>query len=172
MPTIEEIVEKHGRFMCTPEIWFAPRIPAAKVQGAIDSYAPGLATDAVLVLVDNTVWGGCGEGMCVTREYLYAKELFASPVKVKISEIKTPNFSKDGDLYVNGSKFVQLNLIKEDSRAKLCQLILELACGVETPGGGGLPLPTVPVRLGPQECLGCGAALGYGGVCLYCGHKL
>ena len=170
MPSIEEIVEKHSRLIYDERVWFSPRIPAAKVQGAIGSYGPGVAAVDVLVLVDNTVWGGCANGMLVTREYLYARDIMGSPRTFKISEIKTANLIDDDELFVNGNQFVNLNIT--DSQVKLCQLVLELACGVGKSGGGADPLPAVPVRLGPQECPGCGAALGYGGVCLYCGRKL
>ena len=132
MASVEEIVARHAGLIQDPKIWFAPRIPAAKVQGAIRSYAPGVAADAVLVLVDNTVWGGCGDGMLVTREHLYAHDMMEAPRTLRISEIKTANVigAFAPELFVNGSKFVTLNVIDihgQSNHVKLCQLVLDLA---------------------------------------------
>jgi hypothetical protein len=105
-PSVEEIVARHGAGIKDSRIWFAPNIPAKKLQGAIRSYASGVSPGDVLMLLDNTCWGGCGDGMLITRDRLYGHDVLESPKVIRISEIKTADtggFFGRG-VFINGSK--------------------------------------------------------------------
>lgn len=112
MPSNEEIIARHGAGIQDPKIWFAPNIPAKKLQGAIHSYAQTVYPDDVLMLVDNTIWGGCGDGMLITRDRLYAHDIAESGKVMGISEIKTVNVIGGfaPELFINASKFADLSL--------------------------------------------------------------
>jgi hypothetical protein len=82
--------------------------------------------------VDNTFWGGCGDGMLITRDRLYAHDMGESPKVMKISEIKTVNISSgffSNGLIINDIKFTTFNLPNTQSRTKLYRLVTELASG-------------------------------------------
>jgi hypothetical protein len=132
MPSVEEIVARHGAGIKDSKIWFAPNIPANKLQGALRSYAQTVSPSEVLMLLDNTMWGGCADGMLITGNRLYAHDIAGSSQTLQVSEIRNSSlvqgvFSRD--LYINGSKFVEINMIDAANCAKVCLLIAELGSG-------------------------------------------
>lgn len=177
MPSNEEIIARHGAGIQDSKIWFAPNIPGKKLQGAIHSYARTVHPDTVLMLVDNTIWGGCGDGMLITRDRLYAHDIADSGKVMGISEIKTVNvigvFAPE--LFINGSKFVTFNCIDihgQSNHVKICHLVTELASGFITSGSTATILSSFGMVSEAQECPGCGAAVRGLAVCGYCSRKL
>jgi hypothetical protein len=73
-------------------LFVKPQIPQKKFDGASSSYATGVSISDVLVLIDITVWGGAKEGMIVTSESIYFKELAHPPVCLPHSDIKSIAF--------------------------------------------------------------------------------
>jgi len=70
-------------------LFVRPGIPKKKYDNASSSYALGVSISDVLVLIDITVWGGAKEGMIVTSDSIYYKELAHPPVCISISEVKS-----------------------------------------------------------------------------------
>ena len=173
MPSVEEIVAKHRARIKDPAIWFTPNIPPKKLQGAIRSYAQAVSPGDVLMLVDNTVFGGCGDGMLITRDGLYAHYI-GGPKAISIQLIKTVNVV-DEDLFINGSKFANLLLVDTGGQAnhvKICWLVTELASGTVSTPPLVIAQPSGGIVSEVQECLGCGAAVRGLVVCVYCGRRL
>lgn len=178
MPSVEEIVARHGAGIKDSKIWFAPNIPANKLQGALRSYAPAVSPGEVLMLLDDTMWGGCADGMLITKDRLYAHDIADSSKVMAISEIKTVNlvggvFSQE--LFINGSKFVTFNCIDihgESNHVKICLLVTELGSGASPSVAATSALPSVGMVSEVQECPGCGATVRGLAVCSYCGRKL
>ncbi|WP_346796053.1 hypothetical protein R5M92_11325 [Halomonas sp. Bachu 37] len=56
------------------KVFVKPKIPAKKLLNAL-SYAPGVNPDEVLILVDDTVFGGAKDGFLVTREAIFCHEI-------------------------------------------------------------------------------------------------
>ena len=188
MPSNEEIIARHGAGIQDSKIWFTPNIPAKKLQGAIHAYAQTVYPDDVLMLVDNTIWGGCGDGMLITRDRLYAHDYGKSGKVVGIAEIRTVNvtgafaavLSYAAKLFINGNKFVTLNCIEiwpgrrynQSNHVKICRLVTELASGFITPGSTATVFSSFGMVSEAQECPGCGAVVRGLAVCSYCSRRL
>ena len=104
-------------------VYIAPNIPQSKLDGARRSYVPNyIDKDDILVLVDDTAFGGAGDGFVITHDAVYSHEIFMDPVTVyfhKFSEIK---YNKH-EIYIDGKKACHVCL----PSAKAME---ELACGI------------------------------------------
>lgn len=104
-------------------VYIAPNIPQSKLDGARRSYVPFyIDEDDILVLVDDTAFGGAGDGFVITHDAVYSHEIFMDPVTVyfhKFSEIK---YNKN-EIYIDGKKACHVCL----PSAKAME---ELACGI------------------------------------------
>lgn len=103
-------------------VYVAPNIPYDKLKNAIEAYAPLLEPDDVLVLFDDTAWGGARDGMLITYDCVYSHEIFMEPVH--------RFFFKDSDIRYGGKKI----FIDGEQACNLClaseSLIKELAEGI------------------------------------------
>jgi len=175
MPSVEEIVVRHRAGIKDSKIWFASNISANKLQGALRSYAPAALPGEVLMLLDNTLWGGCADGMLITGNRLYAHDIAGSSQTLQVSEIRNASLVQEvftKDLYINGSKFVEINMVDAANYAKVCLLIAELGSGASPSVTAAPALPSVGMVSEVQECPGCGATVRGLAVCSYCGRKL
>lgn len=82
-----------------------PAIPARKLKGALGAYAPEVAPEAVLVLLDDTVFGGARNGLLVTRDALHAKPRFGQPTRLGIAQIRDIAPETEARMRVNGDIF-------------------------------------------------------------------
>lgn len=57
-------------------IYFAPFIPNKKLQGAMTYLPQGVSPNDVLMLIDDTVFGGAKVGMCLTAKGIFHKASF------------------------------------------------------------------------------------------------
>ena len=57
-------------------VFVAPHIPRKKLLGALDSYGEGLRAQDIVVLIDDTVFGGAREGVLITEAQIRAKAKF------------------------------------------------------------------------------------------------
>lgn len=177
MASVEEIVATHAGLIQDSKIWFAPNIPSNKLQGAINSYARGVPASDILMLVDNTIFGGAGDGMIITRDRLHAHDLGDPPQTINISEIRNANVigTFGPKMFINGNKFVTFNCIDIHDKAnhlKICHLVTDLSSGVASCSAPAIPPPGGVGISVSQECPGCGAQVRNRGVCEYCGRKL
>jgi hypothetical protein len=81
------------------------------------------------MLLDNTLWGGCGDGMLITGDRVYSRVTGESPKVMRISEIKTVDAggSFGRGVFINSSKFTPLQMTDKPNDIKICLLIAELA---------------------------------------------
>lgn len=93
------------------KVYARPNIPHKKLVGAIASYAPGVAPNAVLVLLDDTLFGGAKEGLLVTNDAMYCKQKFESPRRIAFSQVAEVAPGTDSRLMVNGREFFKADLI-------------------------------------------------------------
>lgn len=72
-------------------------IPAEKVSNAIKAYADQLSPKDVLLLYDNTVFGGAKQGLLLTADAVYWRNFMGTePGKTRYAEIQEVNFRKLG----------------------------------------------------------------------------
>ncbi|MDR1037111.1 MAG: hypothetical protein LBT40_11235 [Deltaproteobacteria bacterium] len=62
----------------------SPKIPPMKLKSAMESYAKGVREIDVLFQIDDTVFGGAGDGLMATREKVYSKGFLSDPVSARL----------------------------------------------------------------------------------------
>lgn len=60
-------------------IFISPNIPMKKLNGALSSYGQQINEDEVIVLFDDTVFGGAKEGFIITEKIFASKEMLGKP---------------------------------------------------------------------------------------------
>lgn len=93
------------------KVYARPNIPHKKLEGAIASYAPGVSPGAVLVLLDDTLFGGAKEGLLVTNDAIYCKQKFENPRRIAFNQVAEVAPGTDSRLMVNGREFFKADLI-------------------------------------------------------------
>ena len=92
-------------------IYAHPHIPEKKLQGAISSYAPKIQPTAVLVLLDDTLFGGAKEGLLITSDAIYYKQKFENAKRIPFSAIKNVEPGHGGRVLVNGREIFKADLV-------------------------------------------------------------
>jgi hypothetical protein len=171
--SVERIVESFRSSIVDDAVFFRPDIPRRKALGAISGYAPGVVEQDVLVLVDNTVFGGAGDGFIITPTLFAAHDMADSPVRIPISEVRDVRLDTGvftgNKIYVNGDRLlVTLNLPGKPAIAQLVELMRAI---VAAPAAQHRDPPVAtPARVGATHCRSCGAPLPTAGpACIYCG---
>lgn len=97
----------------TDAAYFAPAIPSDKLHNAIGAYAPAVAAQDVVVLVDETFWSSGKEGLLITNDYIYLSPKFSTTRKIALDAVQS--ISGDGrQLVINGAvlgRFSKLELM-------------------------------------------------------------
>lgn len=75
-------------------IHIKPAIPRDKAMNAINTYAGYLTYDDIVILIDDTVFGSCKEGVIFTNEAMIVKKAFESVVYRELNKIKNLGFRK------------------------------------------------------------------------------
>ena len=91
-------------------VW--PNIPRKKAEGAIDSYAAGVDHEEILVLLDDTVFGGAREGVLLTGSAIYAKQKFDDSRHLHIKDIQSVEAGTNSRMIVNGETFFEANFLE------------------------------------------------------------
>ncbi len=92
-------------------VYAQPNIPRKKLEGAIASYAPKVVPSAVIVLLDDTLFGGAKEGMLVTNDALYCKQKFEPAKRIAFSTVTKVEPGTNSRVIVNGREFFKAELI-------------------------------------------------------------
>ena len=71
IPSVRAIVARHAEATADNRVFFHPDIPEHRLASALTAY-PGIASDDVLVLLDNTETGSATEGLLLTEDAIHA----------------------------------------------------------------------------------------------------
>lgn len=97
----------------TDAAYFAPGIPSDKLHNAIGAYAPAVAAQDVVVLVDETFWGSGKEGLLITKDHIYLSPKLSAARKIALDAVQS--ISGEGrQLLINGAvvgRFSKLELM-------------------------------------------------------------
>ena len=108
--SLEEI-KRNARLMhfsgiSDSHVYVAPNIPQSKLEGA-RKYVPSyIDEDDILVLVDDTAFGGAGDGFVITHDAVYSHEIFMDPVTVYFNKSSEIKYNKN-EIYIDGEKACQ-----------------------------------------------------------------
>ncbi|BDT66697.1 chaperone protein DnaJ [Comamonadaceae bacterium OS-1] len=103
------LAQNLSNFAGSGRIYLAPNVPLKKLSGALESYGGDLDAADVLVLIDDTVFGGGGDGILVTENALLVKSLGDDGYQFQMKSLTDLETSKNA-LYINGRKLIQLNM--------------------------------------------------------------
>ena len=108
------------------KIFPAPDIPSKKLGNALKSFAPSVSANDVLVLIDDTLFGGCKDGFLITREAIYAKEFMSEPVK-KVLSPDLQFLLDEKTLLINGEHFFKFTCAEKAALEKVVEGLRILA---------------------------------------------
>ena len=103
-----------------------PNIPPKKLRNALESYAPGIAPADVLVLIDDTVFGGAKEGMIITKRKLFSKQILQSPIASELAAETKISLVRDRELHINGRKVHVFITPKKNSLPQLIEAVVKM----------------------------------------------
>ncbi len=92
--------------------FFTPNIPAKKLNNALASYAPQVKADEVLLLLDDTMFGGSREGLLISERGVAAKELGQPIRQITWDKVTQIGVAKKAKLVINGEVFFKACIIE------------------------------------------------------------
>jgi ribosomal protein L40E len=176
------------------KIFVTPGIPAKKLNAARSQFIS--RDEEVIVLYDDTVFGSGKDGIAITENYIYAKQLWEVPKSIKISSIRSIESQSKSlnnlEIYLNGNLFITVSTPEKSDHAFLVGILKaakDAAAKPEKKKGKAAPTAEapspVPARSAPKaklrsaapedvlSCEECRAALPTGAkFCLECGTKV
>ena len=87
-PALQRVIDSLDGFTDS-RVFLAGNIPALKLDGAIETYAEDIKKGDVLLLYDNTVLGGAQDGLLLTADAVYWRNMAEDPEHVRYADIKT-----------------------------------------------------------------------------------
>lgn len=105
--TLIEYLKQHATHAVSDKIAFAPDIPLKKLSGALVSIGAYVKPEEVVVLVDDTVFGGSKEGVFITKDRIFIKEKFIDLAIYRLDSIH--HIGADGlKIFINHREIVGL----------------------------------------------------------------
>lgn len=101
-------------------VFFAPDIPKNKLEGAMARYGHGLDWSDVVVLIDDTIFGGAKEGGLITQYEMRVQEKGKSVTRIEYDQIQTL-CSSENAIFVNESKKVAQFVLQ--AAQELCYVV-------------------------------------------------
>ena len=176
------------------KIFVTPGIPAKKLSAARSQFIT--RDEEVIVLYDDTVFGSGKDGIAITENYIYAKQLWDVPKSIKISSIRSISSQSKSlnslEIYINGNLFITVTPPEKADHAFLIGILKaakDVAAKPEKKKGKKAPAAEapspLPARSAPEaksrsdaseemrSCEECRAVLPTGAkFCLECGTKV
>ncbi|MDZ4284244.1 MAG: hypothetical protein U1A28_00265, partial [Patescibacteria group bacterium] len=123
--------------------YFAPCIPSKKLRCAIRGYGNGLKPEDVLVLIDDTVFGGGGRGAMLTQHEVRMAALWDAPFRLAWSEIRRLDVRGQA-IYINTQRAIGFKMVKSSELRRLIdavQVFVSSITGMEVHDEVKLPIP-------------------------------
>ena len=131
------------------DIYTAPNIPKKKLKNAIRSFAPGVKAEDVLLLADDTAFGSAKDGLILTKNALYGKEMWEKPKKISLFRNTTVSVKESKTLCINNYEFISLTQFKE--KFPNLRAIIQAVCASHSDSFDGVCKPEIL----PKQKSGC-----------------
>jgi hypothetical protein len=136
---IREIVTRYDRMIIDHHFFFQPNIPEKTLLNALGAFAKDVPPEAVLVLVDNTVFGSAKEGAILTETHLYSHTRNEEPVIIKLSSVEDVSYVKGGltadtMLFINGLPFLGVFKRSEEAMHRFALMLKEIVATFQPQG--------------------------------------
>lgn len=105
-------------------VFMAPHIPRKKLLGALESYGEGLRAQDVVVLIDDTVFGGAQEGVLITEAQIRGKAKFEA-VDIRLLGCLTQITAHGAHVRIHGEPFISLSIPNPDDLRLLFDTVSE-----------------------------------------------
>lgn len=103
-------------------VFVAPRIPLKKLHGALDNYGQGLRPNDVVVLIDNTLFGGAREGVLITEAQIRHKAPFER-LDQRLLGCLSDITAEGKYVYIHGERYAELNMPDERDLEQLFRAV-------------------------------------------------
>ena len=103
-------------------VFVAPHIPLKKLHGALDNYGQGLRPKDVVVLIDNTLFGGAREGVLITETEIRHKAPFER-LDERLLGCLSDITAEGKYVYIHGERYAELNMPDESDLEQLFQVV-------------------------------------------------
>jgi len=94
-------------------VFVVPNIPRKKLQGALDSYGERLRAQDVVVLIDDTVFGGAREGVLITETQIRGKAKFER-AEIRLLGCLKEITAHGAHIRIHGEPFITLSVPNAD----------------------------------------------------------
>lgn len=121
-------------------VYVRPHIPQKKLQAALESYGANMREDEVLVLIDDTLFGGAKEGVLMGESKLALKMVFEAPRLFFWRHLEGLSVEKR-DLYINARKVGSFTQVGEKELGEFFSLIDQALVDARQASADGIPLP-------------------------------
>jgi len=127
-----DIVKAHMRDCSENTLHVAPDIPAKKLANAMAKYMPNVRETDVLLLYDNTVWGGAKDGMSLTSDTLYWHAPFVSSGSISYDDIVGVSIGEKSLVVRSDESEYQISVIlgEADEVMRIVQSLLRKLCRI------------------------------------------
>lgn len=105
-------------------VFVAPHIPRKKLLGALGGYGEGLRAQDVVVLIDDTVFGGAREGVLITEAQIRGKAKFEA-VDTRLLGCLTQITAHGAHVRIHGEPFITLSIPSPDDLRLLFKAVSE-----------------------------------------------
>ncbi|MGK5036370.1 hypothetical protein [Janthinobacterium sp. LB3P118] len=104
---LSEVILASAALLHADKLYVAPHIPESKLAAAIASYGKGMRAEDVIVLIDDTLFGGAKEGIMISKDKLAMKVMMDTPRLFFWKHTESVAIQKR-KLLVNGNEIAQL----------------------------------------------------------------
>lgn len=112
---------------------FVGNIPNKKRANAWSSMNVKEDMDSILLLFDNTVFGSASEGLVVTHDAVYFKNLMSHPVRVRLDKVCNVSIWGKDKISIGGH-LCESNLLQASTRRVLCKTLNGLSADLAQAG--------------------------------------
>jgi len=103
-------------------VFVGPHIPRKKLLGALDSYGEGLRAEDVVVLIDDTVFGGAREGVLITEAQIRCKAKFEQ-AEIRLLGCLTEITAHGAHIRIHGEHYASLSVPNADDLRRLFRAV-------------------------------------------------
>ncbi len=121
-------------------VYVRPHIPQKKLHAALESYGANMREDEVLVLIDDTLFGGAKEGVLMGESKLALKMVFEAPRLFFWRHLEGLSVEKR-DLYINARKVGSFTQVGEKELGEFFSLIDQALADLRQASADDIPLP-------------------------------
>lgn len=85
---INAIIHTNGSGLNDKRVYAFPNIPPRKLKGAASGIvSPGVGAEEIIMVADDTTFGGADNGMAITKDGIYFSELGVKPIAVRFEDL-------------------------------------------------------------------------------------